>query len=78
MLCKGGILIECDINKDKVVICVMRIASITSLKSRVTQENTLRGFGQEFVLYKSKNINKTNTTKEMREKAEKKLGENNR
>ena len=38
---------------------------ITPLKARITQEDTLRG--REFVLPRSENMNKTNTTKDTRE-----------
>ena len=61
---EGGILKKGDINRDKVAISIGRITTITPLKARITQEDTLRGFGREFVLPRSKNINKTNTTKD--------------
>ena len=55
---EGGILKECDINRDKVAISVGRITTITPLKARITQEDTLHGFGREFVLPRSENMNK--------------------
>ena len=70
---EGGILKECDINRDKIPICVRGIASITPLKSGVAQEDTLHGFSREFVLSRSKNMNKTNTTKDARGKAKERL-----
>ena len=39
---------------------------MTPLKERITQEDTLRGFGREFVFPRSENMNKTNTTKDTR------------
>ena len=48
-------------NRDKVVISVRRITTIILLKERITQEDTLRGFDLEFVLFKSENMNKTKT-----------------
>ena len=30
---------------EKVSMCIKRVASISSLKSRIIEENTLRGFG---------------------------------
>ena len=39
---------------------------ITPLKARITKKDTLRGFGREFVLPRSENMNKTNTTKDTR------------
>ena len=76
MLFRGeerGTLKESDIRKDEVLICVGRITSITHLKSRITQENTLGCFGKELVLPKSKNIDETDTTKDTRRKAEERL-----
>ena len=46
---------------------------ITPLKARITQEDTLRGFGREFVLPKSENMNKTNTTKDTRREIKERL-----
>ena len=37
------------------------------------QKDTLRGFGEKLVLSKSKNMDKTNTTKDMRGKTEERL-----
>ena len=68
-----GTLKESDINKDKVPIYVDRITSITLLKSRITQEDTLSCFGRELVLPRSKNMSKTDTTKDTRRKAEERL-----
>ena len=68
-----GILKESDINRDEVPICDNRIASITPLKLRITQEDTLSCFGGELVLPTSKNMNKTGTTKDTRRKIEKRL-----
>ena len=75
-LCRGegrGILKESDINRDEIPICFIRITSITPLKSRITQEDTLYGFGEELVLPRSKNMNKTYTTKDTRRKVEERL-----
>ena len=68
-----GILKESDISKDEVPICDSRITSITPLKSRINQENSLSCFGREFVLPRSKNMNKTNTIKDTRRKARERL-----
>ena len=65
---EGEIFKEGDISRDKVAISIRRITTITPLKARITQEDTLRGFGREFVLPRCENMNKTNTTKDtMRE-----------
>ena len=68
-----GILKESDISRDEIPICVNRITSITSLKSKITQEDTFCGFNREFALQRSKNMNKTDTTKDMRRKVEERL-----
>ena len=34
-----------DIGRDKVSMCIKRVAMITSLKLRITEEDTPRGFG---------------------------------
>ena len=76
MLFRGeerGTLKESDISRDEVPICVSRITSITPLKSRITQEDTLSCFGRERVLPRSKNMNKTDTTKDTRRKAKERL-----
>ena len=68
----GGLLKEGDINRDEMLIYVRRITSITLLKSCVTQEDTL-WLGRELVLSRSKSINNTYTTKDMRGKKEERL-----
>ena len=34
-----------DIGRDKVSMCIKRVAVITSLKTGITEEDTLSGFG---------------------------------
>ena len=68
-----GILKESYISRDEVPICVGRITTITTLKSRIAQEDTLSCFGGELVLPKSKNMNKTDTTKDTGRKVEERL-----
>ena len=70
---EGGILKEGDISRDKVAISVGRITTIIPLKVRMTQKDTLRGFGREFDLPRSENMNKTNTTKDTRREAKERL-----
>ena len=55
------------------MISIGRITTITPLKARITQEGTLRGFGRKFVLPKSENMNKTNTTKDTRREVKERL-----
>ena len=59
--------------KESDMICVSRITSITPIKSRIIQEDTLSCFGRELVLPRSKNMNKTDTTKDTRRKAKERL-----
>ena len=73
-----GILKESDISGDEVPICDIRITSITPLKSWITQKETLSCFGREFVLPRSKNMKKTDTTKDTRKEEERLIRENNR
>ena len=68
-----GILKESDISRDEVPICDSRITFITFFKSRITQEDTLSCFGGELVLPRSKNMNKTDTTKDTKRKAKVRL-----
>ena len=70
---EGGIFQEGDISRDKVAISIGRITMITPMKAKITQEDTLRGFGREFVLPRSENMNKTNTTKDMRREIKERL-----
>ena len=39
------VLKKSDINRDIVSMCIRRVAAITSLKSGITEEDTLYGFG---------------------------------
>ena len=49
----GGLLIgnieefskKCDIDRDKILMCIRRVVTITLLKPGITEEDTLRGFG---------------------------------
>ena len=68
-----GTLKESNISSNEVSICVDRITSISPLKSRITQEDTLSFFGRELFLHRSKNMNKTDTTKDTRRKVEGRL-----
>ena len=70
---EGRILKEGDINKDEVAINVGRITTIILLKARITQEDTFRGFSLEVVLPNSGNMNKTDTTKDIRKEAKERL-----
>ena len=54
------------ISRDKVSMCIRRVAVITSLKLGITEEDTLCGFSRELVLSRNKNEDKTNTTKDTR------------
>ena len=71
---EGGIFKEGDISRDKVAISIGRITTITLLNARITQEDTLRGFDREFVLPRSEDMNKTNTTKDTRREVKERLG----
>ena len=44
------------------------ITAITLLKSGISQEEALHGFGGKLVLSRSENMNKTSTTKDTRRK----------
>ena len=70
---RGTLKKKSDISRDDVPIFVNRITSIITLKSRKTQENTLGCFGRELVLPRSKNMNKTITTRDTRRKVEERL-----
>ena len=70
---EGGIFKEGDISRYKVSISIVRITTITLLKATITQEDTLCGFGREFVLPRSENMNKTNTTKDTRKEVKERL-----
>ena len=53
------VLKKVDIGRDKVLMCIMRVATVTSLKPGITEEDTLCGFGWKLVLSRSNNMNKT-------------------
>ena len=63
------VLKKCDIGRYKVTMCIRRVAAITSLKSGITKEDTFRGSGLELLLSRSKNMDKTDTPKDMRGEA---------
>ena len=44
------------------------ITTITLLKSGISQEEALHGFGGKLVLFRSENMNKASTTKDTRRK----------
>ena len=67
------VLKKSDINRDKILMCIRRVAAITSLKLGITEEDTLYGFGWEHILSRSKNMNKKNIIKDTRGKVEKGL-----
>ena len=48
-----GVLKEGDISREKVAMSLRGIATITLLKSGVSQEDAFRGFGGKLVLYRS-------------------------
>ena len=64
------VLPKVGFGRDKVSMCIRRVITISSLKSGITEDNTLRGFGGELVLFRSKNMDKTDTTKDTRAKIE--------
>ena len=39
------VLKKCDISRDKVSMCIKRVTEISSLKSGITEKDTLHGFG---------------------------------
>ena len=39
------VLKKSDIGRNKISMCIRRVAAITLLKSGITEEDTLRGFG---------------------------------
>ena len=64
------VLEKSDISREKVSMCIKRVATITLLKSGITKEDLLRGFGWELILSWNKNMDKTDTPKDTRGKAE--------
>ena len=68
---EGGILKESDTSRDEVAICVSRISNPFEVMNN--QEDILYGFSGELVLLESKNMNKTDTTKDTKRKAGERL-----
>ena len=40
---------KCDISGNEVSMCIRKVASITSLKARITKEVALRGLSRKFI-----------------------------
>ena len=58
-----------DISRNKVSMCIRRIASITSLKARITKEDALHGLSGKLILAKSEYVDKTSASKCFRKHA---------
>ena len=54
-----------DINGNEVSMCIMRVTSITSLKSRITKEDTLHGLSGKFILARVEYVNKASASENM-------------
>ena len=47
-------------------MCIGRIATVPSLKAKITKEDALCGLGRKFILARSKYVDKTSASENMR------------
>ena len=64
---------KCDINGNKVSMCIRKIAMLLALKAGITRGDALRGLSRKFILARSKYVDKTSTSKNMRRETKKGL-----
>ena len=57
---------KCDISRNEVSMCVGRIAMVPTLKTRITKEDALHGVSRKFILARSKYVDKTSASENMR------------
>ena len=62
-----------DISKNEVSMCIIRVASITSLKERITKEDALRSLSGKFILARSEHVDKTSAPENIRMETKKRL-----
>ena len=54
-------------------MCIRRVASITSLKARITKKDALHGLSGKFILARSEYVDKTSAPENMWREIEKRL-----
>ena len=57
---------KCDISRNKVSMCIGRIATIPALKAGITKEDALCCLSRKFILARSKDMDKTNASENTR------------
>ena len=57
-----------DINGNKVLMCIRRVASVTLLKAGITKEDKLSGLSGKFILARSEYVDKTSALSGGRQK----------
>ena len=62
-----------DIDGNEVLMCIMRVALITSLKDGITKGDALRGLSGMFILARSEYVDKTSTLENTRRETKKRL-----
>ena len=59
-----------DISRNKVSMCIGRIAAVPALKAGITKEDALRCLSRKFILARSKDVDKTSASENTRRETE--------
>ena len=62
-----------DINRNKVSMCIGRVATVTVLKAEIAKEDALHGLSRKFILARSEYVDKTIVVENMRRETKKGL-----
>ena len=57
---------KCHINRNEVSMCIGRIVAVLALKAGITKEDAFRCLSRKFILARSKNVDKTSASENMR------------
>ena len=56
---------KCDISRNKVSMCIGRIAAVPVLQAGITKEDVFLGLSRKFILARSKDVDKTSASENM-------------
>ena len=55
-----------DINGNEVLMCIGRVATVTTLKAGIAKEDALRSLSRKFILARSEYVDKTSAAEDTR------------
>ena len=62
-----------DINRNKVSMCIGRVAMVAALKVGITKEDALRDLSKKFILARSEYLDKTSASENTRRETKKEV-----